>query len=583
MRDPAVAGSTERGRRRIGRSRRLVALAAAVLMTGCAQVPTDGPVRPGPEGADGISSVRIEARAPEDGATPAQIAQGFLDAMSSSDVGFSLAKQFLTDSAEQAWQLSPITIYDAPEIEVSGGGAVRLDAQRVADIDVDGQYTAATPGTVLEVELPMVQQAGEWRISVPPPGVLITTFDRDNDYSPYVTFYPSTVTNILVPDLVWLPGRTAQVATVLAQALVDGQTTRLGDSVTNAFPEGTSVDTVSIASGGVATVDLSGPLTTADPAALQTMAAQLAYTLGRLPTLLGGVVLTADGEPLAIPGAPGVLRPSDFANRDPLLGFRNPSAYALMSDRLVALNAEGIIAATEGPLGETAGGATQVAVDLNESLAAVVSADGRSVTTQSITGEIEPPPQNFTGIDVARPSWDRFGNLWVVDRTPRGSVVYTIAPDGTGRDLPIAAPALSTGRVLAFRVAPDGARIAAAVEKDGTTRLLFLRVVRGERVILSGVADPAALPGLASVGDLAWVGDTSVAVVVTAPERAAQPAVVPVDGSAVIPEVETGVTSVAGYPQQTLFAVTEDGSIRRRVSAITWDTVGPGTAVTYPG
>ena len=558
------------------------------MLAACSQVPVTGPVVPGADtGVDELGSVRIEAQGPQAGASPEQIVQGFLDAMSVYEVGFPLARDFLTPAASDLWSLSPVVIYDRPRTEVGEGeGTVLFNALKVADIDVDGQYTAAAPDAPLDLEFTLVEEEGEWRIADPPEGVLITTLDRDNDYSPYTTYYPSPSADILVPDVVWLPVSDTGVATILAQALVDGPTSRLRDSVTNAFPAETTVDSVSIDAAETASIALSGPVLDAIPADKQTMAAQLAYTLDALPRV-AGVVLIAEGERMEVPAFSGVLGRSVFPDRDPLLGKRNPAAYALMDDRLVTVDpSTGLTTPVDNALGVSAAGALALAVNYEESLVATVEADGRSVVTRPLSGDAEEMGPVFTGSDVATPSWDRFGNLWVVDRVTRGSSIYVIKPDGSGRDGRIDAPALNEVYVLSLRVAPDGARVAASVRaEDGTTRLLFLRVAISDAGVttLSGVAEPPALPDLSSVGDLAWVGDVEIAVVVTAPDGAAQPAIVRIDGSAVTPEVETGVRAVAGYALEPLLAVAENDTIRRRVSAITWETLGNGIAVTYPG
>jgi len=561
-------------------------------LAGCAQVPLHGPVEPGPEpGAAGVGSVRIEAQSPQPGAEPGQIAQGFLDAMSTYVDGYPLAKEFLTPAAQSQWAQRPIVIYDSLDLPVIDG-VVHFKARRVGDIDADGQYTSSGDSAVIDLALEMTDQSGEWRISTPPPGVLITTLDRDNEFSPYVTYYPSPRTTVLVPDLVWLPGTGAALPTVLARALVDGPTARLGESVANAFPEGTVVDGVTLDTGGVATVSLSGPLVDASNAQKQAMAAQLAYTLRQVPVpapasqQVVGVELSVDGEPLAIPGAAGVSSPSVFPQWDPLLAFRRPAGYALVDDRLVSIDpTDGATAPVGGPLGDSADGAVSVAVNLQETIAATVSANGRSVTSTPVITGAQATLQTFTGIDLATPSWDRFGNLWVVDRIAEfGSALYVVDPTGQGRDAPVQAPALSNVRVLSLRVAPDGVRVAATVElPDETTRLLMLRVVPGAAIALTGVADAADLPGIESVGEMSWVGETEVAVVASAPERPTQPAIVRIDASAVTPEVQNDVIDIAGYSGGSLLALTDDSTIHRRESAITWAVVSPGTAVTYPG
>lgn len=565
----------------------MAVLVVALVVSGCAQIPVHGPVVPGPTPGEGeIEPVRIVAEQPRPGASPAQIVQGFLDAMSTYQVGFPLAKQFLSQEARSEWDpvRNPISVYDSPDITAGEDGAVSFTARAVATIDATGQYTPAAPDTELAVDLALVREAGEWLISEPPSGLLITTLDLNNDYSPYVAHYPSPGGDVLVPDAIWLPSDGPALPTILAQALVDGPTPALGDAVANAFPPTTVVSGVDV-NGGIATVDLVGPLAETDEASRQMMAAQLAYTLGRIPGITRGVELQSGGEELGMVGLPDVVDFDDFPELDPLAGLVDPSAYALMDGRLVTIDpVTGAIARVEGPLGDDATAFRSVAVSLDEGVAATVTTTGRQVTTQR-WGSTELGPQTYTGSDLASPSWDRYLNLWVADRVAESATrVYLLQPDGTR--ILVEAPLLDAVRVLALRVAPDGARAAATVRTvDGQTQLLLLRVVRGtDRVTLAGVEGRAQVaPALDAVSDLAWSDLTDLAVVVTAPQRPAQPVIVRVDGSAEAPEAVTGIAAIAAFPGRQLLAISEDALLRRQLSPISWVTLGAGTAVTYPG
>ncbi len=284
-------------------------------------------------------------------------------------------------------------------------------------------------------------------------------------------------------------------------------------------------------------------------------------------------------------GLPDVVDFDDFPELDPLAGLVDPSAYALMDGRLVTIDpVTGATARVEGPLGDDATAFRSVAVSLDERVAATVTTNGRQVTTQR-WGSTELGLQTYTGSDLATPSWDRYLNLWVADRVAESATrVYLLQPDGTR--ILVEAPLLDAVRVLALRVAPDGARAAATVRTvDGQTQLLLLRVVRGtDRVTLAGVEGRAQVaPALDAVSDLAWSDLTDLAVVVTAPQRPAQPVIVRVDGSAVAPEAVTGIAAIAAFPGRQLLAISEDALLRRQLSPISWVTLGAGTAVTYPG
>ena len=79
--------------------------AGALALTGCAGVPTEGPVErvnsPGP--AAGQDPIDVNPRPPEPGASRELIVAGFLQAMSSSTDAYRSARAYLTDEAAQHW------------------------------------------------------------------------------------------------------------------------------------------------------------------------------------------------------------------------------------------------------------------------------------------------------------------------------------------------------------------------------------------------------------------------------------------------------------------------------------------------
>lgn len=73
---------------------RLMIAALAVLLTGCASVPTTGPVaHHTPQAVSVDGGVRVDPLPPSEGASPLLIVEGFLHAMSTYQPDYAVARQ----------------------------------------------------------------------------------------------------------------------------------------------------------------------------------------------------------------------------------------------------------------------------------------------------------------------------------------------------------------------------------------------------------------------------------------------------------------------------------------------------------
>ena len=559
---------------------------ATALATGCAAIPTESPVVASSPGADdGSSEVRIEARPPQTGATPTQIVEGFLDAMSSYAPGFPLAEEFLMPDARAGWVRTAIEVYNRPTLDQPEPSAaafpdatqasVRLAGERAARIDAEGRFTAVAPGSEpLEYVLRLERDpAGEWRIDNPPDFLLISSFDLSRTYSPFSTYFPNPEGTVLVPDQIWLPAGEPQLATLLAQALVDGPTDLIGPAgVGNAFPTDTLVGRT-VLSGGTLTVPLSGPaVSDTDGAARRLMVAQLAETLFPLPGI-DRVSVTIDGEAIDVP--------DDSSQLSALAGFADPPVYVLADDDVVRSadpTQRSGLAEVPGVLGRGELASRSLAVSLDRTTAATVDETGTQVLRTPLTEEGQ-PVRVFQGEDIVGPSFDRYGNLWLVDRRSAGgpsSDIRMVQPDGVV--VPVAAPDLVGARVTDLKIAADGVRV--AVVTEGAAVLRVGHVVRGAAPAIDLTVN---LPFEGSVVDAAWAGERELLVVVAPPAGPPRPYSVSVDGSAVTEGSVTGTTSVAAYPSRPAFALTDVRTVLRQTSVLQWDQVTTGKAVTYPG
>ena len=114
--------------RRPGRARRVrtgVYLACAgVLLAGCASMPDSGDLRGVESTPRQDTQVRVFALPPRENASPAEIVQGFLEALTSDDPQYETARKYLTGKASHQWrpERSTTVLDDRPEAEAERTG-----------------------------------------------------------------------------------------------------------------------------------------------------------------------------------------------------------------------------------------------------------------------------------------------------------------------------------------------------------------------------------------------------------------------------------------------------------------------------
>lgn len=169
----------------------LPAVLAAVLAaaTGCALVPTGGPVVSGRavQPADPVAGpyVRVLPDRPESGATPEQVVRGFLAASASFQGDHAVARRYLAPAVRSEWEpRRGARVYaDGSDFGMlvkqpsKNDAVVTMKADQQATIGSRGQHRAAEPGSRLTARFRLRTVGGEWRIVSFPQGLLLT--DRD--------------------------------------------------------------------------------------------------------------------------------------------------------------------------------------------------------------------------------------------------------------------------------------------------------------------------------------------------------------------------------------------------------------------
>ena len=503
------------------------ALLALVLLAlaGCVSVPTSGPVEK-VEGQQPAcqNCVNIEVTPPAPGDDPHKIVDGYLRANASFQPNYSVARQFLTREAAQTWSSEAGASIYTGEL-VGTGSAIRLEGRQVGALTEDRTFIPRD--LEAKYSFGLVQEDGQWRISKPPPGLLVAKFAFDTFYQRYDLFFVGSAGG-LVPDSIYLPDlrAPANIASTLVTELLEGPSRWLAPAVRTAVPPDTTltVDSVTL-SDGTAQVPLSDTVQQLPDPQRTLLAAQLVYTLKQVIGVKR-VLLQADSQPIRVPESEAddlaVPVAETFAAVAPVPAVSTEDLYVVRrgSVQRVAGSAE---ASESDPLpGGLGAGRYRVdslAVSVGNTDLALVT-DGGTVLRRGPTAEtdLSTALEGVTGL--LRPQFTRNDELWAVGERDGEQRIWVITPEGRAD---VTAPVLAEGRVLAFRVSPDGTRLALLVRKGGRTVLGMARITRSEVVTVDGwraldTSTPLNTSSISSIRDLTWA-DASTLMVLGAENR----------------------------------------------------------------
>ncbi|TWV42589.1 hypothetical protein FRZ03_19700 [Streptomyces misionensis] len=561
------------------------------------------------------TGVRVFAMPPADDATPGEIMQGFLEALTSDDPAYDTARKYLTTDAARTWrpERSATVLANGPSIETDCRAGNReatnsitcvLTGSRVATVDARQAYQPAGGTYRKKVHLARDAKTGQWRIDELPDGVVMGKSDFQRNYTSVDKYYFASGTSVgeagepvAVADPVFVRSKVDPM-TQMVGSLLNGPTSWLSPVVRSSFPTGTALQK---GVSGLAPDDqnrLTVPLNLKESQVTATkceeMATQVLFTLRNLAPTLESVELQGIG------GHRLCDLTEERAESAAWHGSAKRPEYLYYVDgkrRLVRMptgsTGTGSVP-VPGALGEGDRTLQSVAVSRDEHSVAAVDDDGASLHVTSLTSDSTlgnalvtskgaTPDERLT-----TPSWDARGDLWVADRD-RGAPALYVVEHGVTRAEKVAVPDLP-GDIKDVRVAADGVRVALVVEKDGKQSLLIGRIERDDRTgeAPSVVELRSAAPDLEQVSALTWAGDSRLLVVGQEQGGVQQMRYVQVDGATLdgpAPGALPGVKAITASEDDRvpLVAYSDDGIVRLPTGA-QWQKVDKdGTAPVYPG
>lgn len=566
------------------------------------------------------SQVRVYAVPPRKGATPDEIVEGFLEAMTSDDANFATARTYLMPETSQKWrpEASTTVLAAAPNSgqAVPGGRDnpgmdYPLFGQQIATVDSQHAYQPVTP-TDYRRTIHLSQHSGpdgkEWRIDNLPPGLVLGASDFQRNYRSVNKYYFASGRNVVVADPVYIRQRLDPVTrmdpvTQSVKALLEGPTNWLRPVVESPFPTGTAlkegIKTLPFDDRNALKVPLNEKASNVGRPQCMKMAAQILFTVKDVTsTRVEQVELQRkDGSQLC------VLNGGQAEEFAPDRSGRPDNQYFVDSKSQLALLAGGAKDIGEpenvpGPFGNGALPMSVVGVARDERTAAAVSKDSGRLFVASIVsdGELGDAVVQSRGNNPANrlsaPSWDGQGDLWVADRDPAHPALLRLEDGvGTPQDVKII-PGLDGARIEALKVSADGVRIALLLTKDGKTTLKIGRVERQgtkENPVASVAELRPAAPQMETVTAVSWAGPSRLVVVGKESGGVQQVRYMQTDGSSSAASILPGlnqVRAVAASDDETrpLVAYSEEDGIVRLPAGANWQTlVKKGSSPVYPG
>ena len=483
--------------------RRLFAVfAVVVLVAGCTSIPSQGDVVSAELSAPTVSAgVDVLPPGPSAGATQDDILAGFIAAGAAAQDNYRVARSYLTQSQQAAWNPNALTLIRSgePDITATSGSELRYEVPIAASVDELGQYLDSPGPSTQALDFRFVRESGEWRISAAPDGIVLSEAGFQEAFDSYRVYYFSSGYRDLVADLRWFASR-GEVSSKIVRSLLAPPAFWLDQGATvSAFPAGTGLALTPIpVADGVATVDLTSTVLSADDTARARMLIQLNASLQQVQGISSARISVNQNE-LVVP-ALGDQGPTLASGRDPrLVVLANRSFGFLQSGQLEEIEALSVEVATLIP--------ESIFYSQQFTEALLTRSDGLWRV-----GGVGEPTLLDAREGLLRGIVDSCGYTW--STTSRISADMINIFDSSGQATALGLELGGESSLVSFELARDNTRLLLVIQSPSGVRALLTAVSRDDDCrpeAFSDFVELGVLPGDAI--DAAWVDDASVAVV----------------------------------------------------------------------
>lgn len=525
----------------------VLAVVAVVALAGCGGIPTSSDVQAGGIVTETRPSAITLPAAPRVGASQQEILTGFMQAATSPEKGYEIARMFLTTAASEEWSPNKsVQVTEGnPVIIPKGATSAEYSFSTRASVDAVGVYREQARQGTQSRPFSFEQVDGEWRISELQDGIVLSRYSFFANHSPHDIYFFDPRFEYLVPDLRYFPSR-ANVGQRIAAALLEGPSSWLQGATVSAFPQGTSVSHVDIADG-VATVDFNAEVATASATDRARMLDQLSNSFSDIISSVLSVRMTAAGAPLQVMN-PGEGDAISSPAVDPAALVRQGNAFGFASQSEISpFPLSGKVLQLDP---------TAVALSRNKASAAVLASDG---DVYLVREDRDNPILVDSRAGIIAPSIDNQHYVWTV---PAGNPAGLRATASNGESIAISSALPAGGTVHTLEVSRDGARVFIYLSTDDGPRLYVAGIQRSDGVVPAALGELLELPVTEDEAiDASWVDGSTVATLGRT------------DGDVVVAEYlvggpreeleapEGGVQVVGGNGPDQLRVLTEDGLI----------------------
>ena len=474
-----------------------------VFVMACTAIPSSGPVN-STDRTTGVdtSDVDFLPPGPSTGATPEEIIAGFIAAGTAAQENYRVARSYLADEVSEDWNpnASVLIRRGEPLVSVVSNTVARYVVPMIASVDELGRFSTSLSVSSQTLDFRLVLEENEWRISGLPDGIVLTEAAFAEAFSSYRLYYFSAGYRELVPDVRWFASR-GEVSSKIVRGLLEAPSFWLDQGATvSAFPEGTQLALTPIpVVDGVASVDLTTRVLTADEVTRSRMLAQLTASLAQVQGI-SSARISVNQNDLVIS----------------TLGEEGPSLASGRDPRSVVLRDRRFGYVQGGSVSEIEGLSSAMASLIPQKIFYSAEFDRALATRTDGLWSLEPGSEP-TIIDprtgLVRGIIDNCGFVWSSTRESSPEMAQIITPQGDVVPLPLDIG--SSSELESFELARDDTRLLVLVQTETGVRILLGAITRDDTCQPVSVGEFVELGPLDGTAvDAAWIDDSRIAVAI---------------------------------------------------------------------